>query len=348
MSQVLKGIGSRLPDPRKLFAAAVVLGAIALFLGYVQYHDRADRDLALRQDPPAAVALQDFSASLHTGPTDELLVHAEAGFDQTFVLSVPGADPVRRALVAPLFPLSEVGQALIDAQSDGSKTALTAQVARRTGDGAAARPAAIGLLFHPLEAGGAAPEDPAVLARSTFGAGLNGTVVALNGWVVKPADLGLMAAGAFTADGTMLAGGYLAIQPFSDGRAVALAAIPNSQTFLIPAVLALVLVLIGIVTAMRREPQVSAPMEYDEEYSDMGEMDLEAHAAHPKFAPIPSQREIVEAAAARAPEEPNWFFYWGAALLRVVWRGVRLLGALTIFCGRALRNRLLPREDEAL
>ncbi len=347
MYQVLDRIGSRFPDPRRWFAAAAMLAVIASVMGYIEFHDRADRDLALRQDPPAGVALQDFSPARHTGPADELLVRAEAGFDQAMVLSVPGAEPAQRALVAPLYPLSEMGQALIEAQSDGAKTALTAQVARRTGDGAAVRPAAIGLMYHPLGAGEDAPEDPAALARDLYGDGQHGQVVSLNGRVGEPGPLGLMAAGAFAANGTELAGGYLPVQPFAGGREAAIAGLSDSQLYLAPVALALALALFGIVAAMRGSGGAREAA-WNDDYSDRTEAEAQSLAAHPKFAPIPSQREIVEAANARTPEDANWVLCYGAVLLRGIWLGLRIMGRVLMFCIRGLRNRLLRPEDEAL
>lgn len=348
MSQVLNSIGSYLPDPRKLFLAAAALGLAALAMGYVEYHDRADRELALRQGPPPEVALQDFNPSRHTGPTGEFVIRTEVGFDQAIVLSLPGAEPPRRALLAPLYPLSEMGQALIDTQADGTRTALTAQVARRTGGGTEVRQSAIGLLFHPLEPGEAAPVDPSALTIGSYGTGKHGQVVALNGLTGDPDGLGLMAAGAFAASGTGLAAGFLAVQPFAEGREAGLSAISDSRSYLVPAVLALALALVGIATGLRGAGRGHGTA-WDETGVGHLSEDIDGEqAAHPKFAPIPSQREIVEAANARGPEAPNWMLYYGAALLRGLWTVLKFLGGALVFCVIALKNRLSHREDEAL
>ena len=70
-------------------------------------------------------------------------------------------------------------------------------------------------------------------------------------------------------------------------------------------------------------------------------------AAHPKFAPIPSQREIIEAERAQLaePAEPHWAITLAGAVLRGIWAGaVAVGGALA----RTIRSRLARREDEAL
>ncbi len=340
----------RLIDPKTLVFVAALLAAIGLVAGYVEVHEQADRTLALRQGPPPEVAIQDFNMLLNVGPADEVTIQAEADFSKATVLQLRGSDPVARAMVVPLFALSDTGKARIEAQEPGAG-ALTAQVARRAGGVVAPAETALGMMFYPLNPGEAAPVDLAVLADVEFGTGANGHVVELNGLHVDPGGFTLMADGAFSVMGVSLAESYLAVRPFAGKRLSVLGATQSSNTHQALFLTAMVLVAMSaLVSLLRSRAEAAAAAEEDVEAED----EDGPVAAHPKFAPIPTQREIIEAQKARdtEPVEPHWALEFGKAAMR--WLLVGLAAVLSgLFYGamagaRWLKNRLLRREDEAL
>lgn len=331
----------RLIDPKTLVFVAALLAAIGLVSGYVEVHEQADRTLALRQGPPPRVALQDFDVAKSVGPADEVNVLAEADFTRAAVLAAQGTAEDDRALVVPLFALSDTGAAQVAARDDGAG-ALTAQVARRAGIRNDVAAPAIGMMFFPLD-DGPVPE-PAALADAVFGPGANGMVVELNGLHTEPGDYALMAYGAFSVLGVELQSSYLAVRPFAGERLAILGAMSPSQTHRALFLTAMVLVAISALVSIARgrlEEALGAAVEEDEVGPEG------PSAAHPKFAPIPSQREIIEAEKARLaePVEPHWAVTLAGAVLRGVWAGaVAVGGALA----RSIRSRLARREDEAL
>lgn len=331
----------RLIDPKTLVFVAALLAAIGLVSGYVEVHEQADRTLALRQGPPPVTALQDFNAATNVGPADEVNLQAEADFTRAAVLTAQGTAEVPRALVVPLFALSDTGAAEIAARDAGAG-ALTAQVARRTGTQAPGAAPAIGMLFFPL--GDGPVPDAATLADAVFGAGVHGTVIEVNGLHTDPGDYTLMAYGAFSVMGLTLQPDYLAVRPFAGERLAILSAVSASQTHRALFLTAMVLVAVSAMVSIARGrlEAAEAALADDEEPGPEG-----PSAAHPKFAPIPSQREIIEAERARQaePVEPHWAVTLSSAVLRAIWAGV-CAGAAGL--ARMLRSRLARREDEAL
>lgn len=344
MREFLAPLTDRVAAPRGLFAAAALCVAGGLAAGYVEMMDRADRELALRQGPPAPVAIQDFSPGRHVGPAGEVRIRAEAQFGEAVVLALPGTGGERRALVVPLYPLSEIGAAGIDAEGGGR--ALSAQVARRAA-AAAERTPALGFLFHPIEAGATEPADPDALAAARFGEGDHGGVVELAGQEADAGDFTLMAAGAFTAMDVPLAERFLAVRPFDGAREAVIAARAPSHFYLLPLALALALAMAAAVLAVRRRAE-PAPVGNAEHSVHVRKNAEPGTAPHPKFAPIPSQEEIVEAARARQPAEPHWALVALAATGRGLWIALVVAGSLLAAASRLLRNRLSRREDEAL
>ena len=340
----------RLIDPKTLVFVAALLAAIGLVAGYVEVHEQADRTLALRQGPPPEVAIQDFNMLLDVGPADEVTVQAEADFSKATVLRLRGSDPVERAVVVPLFALSDTGKARIESLAPGAG-ALTAQVARRTGGAVEVAQSAIGMIFYPLAPEETAPADLDAFADAAFGAGSNGMVVELNGLHVDPGAFTLMADGAFSVMGLTLAENYLAVRPFAGKRLAVLGSTQSSKTHQALFLTAMILVVISAMVSLYRN-RLEAVDESDAHLED--EIDDGPVGAHPKFAPIPTQAEIIEAEKAREtePVEPHWAMEFGKSAAR--WTGVGLLALVsglfygTVAAVRWLKNRLLRREDEAL
>ncbi len=347
MRHLLTGLWSRLTDPRKLLLVAALIAALGLIAGYVEVHQQADRELALRQGPPPAVAIQEFRTDTHLGPADEVVVRAEADFSRSVVLALPGDARQRRAVVAPLFPLSEVGSALVAAASETPASALSAQVARRAPVPTDA-PSALGFLYHPLPADTPLPTDGSVTVAASFGEGRWGTVVELNGISTTAGEFGLMAAGAFAALGIGLPDGALVVEPFTAGRVTALTAAEPTRSHVFLFYAAFALSVVALAAALRDgflTPRAAAPVSGEDETEEVPA----AAASHPKFARIPSQREIIEAAQRRAPPpQPHWALVTAQTLLRWSWIVLVALGSLLGMLFRWLRSRLLRPEDEAL
>ncbi len=293
MKSKLNQLVARLTDPRKLILLAALLAAMGLVAGYVQVQIEVDRTLALRQGPPPAVAVQSFQAARDTGPAREVQVFAEADFNNAVVLRVRGSDPERRALVVPLLEVSEIGSTLIDANTDRSKAALSAQVSRRDlspdPEGIAA---VFGALIHPLFPGEPAP-DPRELASEVFGQGENGSVVTINGTRLRDNAMIPMADGAFIAQGLVLSEELLAVAPYANGRIAYLSAPINTESHEWVYVLALILGVAAVFFYVRRTIFGHEGIRASARDYDMPDESSASHnAAHPKFAPIPSQEEL--------------------------------------------------------
>ena len=353
MARIISATLAWLTDPRSIFFVAAVFAALGLVGGYVEIHERADRELALRQGPPPKVALQEFAPVLHLGPADEVLIDAEAGFAQARVVVHPTDAGNRHALIVPLYPLSDAGKAIVEAGQDGN-TALNAQVARRA-DAGPETPLALGFLVHPIASRSDAPEDAAVLAEEVFGSGRHGTVMTVNGRAGDTQGFGMMAVGAITAMEIDLSPHYLAIRPFAGGRVAMLSGRPTSNAYLIFVGAALIFGILGVVSALRAAREAEMIMQAfeddDEDYEPQYEPKTPAGMAtgrHPKFAPIPTQEEIIEAAEVEPPAEANWALNALVAFLRGIWIVVTVLVAAVAWAVRSVRNRPSHREDEAL
>jgi hypothetical protein len=168
--------------PRQLFALAAFCMAAGLFWGYATVHENANRKLALRQGPPAAVAVEDYRRGANRGPAGEVVLRAVADPERPLILVMPGTED--RRLAVPLFPL------------DGEEGAM-------------------GAILLPLAPGEAV--DPATLATR-----LDGGVVEVNGRAVDAGDFPLILAGALATEGRYVGEKFVAVQPYLDGREAAL------------------------------------------------------------------------------------------------------------------------------
>lgn len=274
-----------------LFAAAVVAGA-GILAAYDDVQARAAHQLALRQGPPAAVAIQDFRPRRDTGLLGEVRILGEIDMDAAVTLPLRGATPPQQAEVVPLFPVSPAGAARLATQAggeDGDGSVLAAQIARRA-PGQAPR-TALGFVVLPAVPGAAAPRLSDV-AETVYGAGDNGMLVALNGTAGAPDPVALLAEGALAARGLDLAAGFVAVQPFLSGRTAALAApAPSRLPYHLLALALALLATAGLLHLLpgRAGQVATAPAgapEGPEDYTPP------PPSSHPEFAPLPSQGEI--------------------------------------------------------
>ena len=339
-------------DPRSVFLAAAMLAALGLLGGYVEVHERADRELALRQGPPNKVALQEFTPVMHLGPADEVRVDAEADFSRSSIISHADDGGMHHALIVPLFPVSDLGKARIGA-GDAGNNALNAQVARRA-EGGPETSAALGYLVHPLASREAAPADPTALAERVFGSGRYGTIVEINGQVGTTDGLGMMAVGAMSAMDITLAEQHLVIRPFGGARQLYLGGRTPNYGFVTLLGGAVLLSLLGAVLALRSASRADGHAVNhldDEDFEPQYEPRTPGGAPtgqHPKFAPIPTQEEIIEATQPRAPDTPHWAVTGTFALFRGLWIVLTVIAAVFVWAGRAFRSRQSRQEDEAL
>jgi hypothetical protein len=72
--------------------------------GYATVQENANRTLALRQGPPAPVAVEDYRRAANRGPAGEVVLRAVADPSRPLVLTMPRTG--EPALAVPLYPLS--------------------------------------------------------------------------------------------------------------------------------------------------------------------------------------------------------------------------------------------------
>lgn len=214
--------------PHVWLAAAALCVAGSFAIDYVEAQKVADRALALRQGPPDSVALQKFSGFRDVGPAREVRVWAEADLTDPIVVDLGTEGNPQRAIMIPLFPLSEQGASRIQSMLTGSTDGAVIRPAPRPSPTAFETTVAEGLLVYRTEnpLGGFSDIDSLINRR--LGTGLYGTVVEVNGERIDPGDLTLVAKGFMAASGSDITDDYLAINPYRYGRVIALAPPPST------------------------------------------------------------------------------------------------------------------------
>ncbi len=331
MSRVKAVFSSSVLEPRKFLLVAGLLTAMGLVTGYVDVQSRADRALALRQGAPAAVALQDFAPLLHIGPAKEVTVLAEADLADPIILTLRGSNPMKTAVVFPLFPISDTGASVIRARLDDPAQIVTDGI--ETGP-SFDDPNALGLLFHILPQGDRDLSGLDSYLSQEIGQGAFGEIIELNGEAVEPGSFTLMADGALSAKEQRLANTFLAVAPYVDGREAALALPPPMREHFKLYWAALVLVLIALLVSVRadRDGAYSGERGAHEVDEDFGG----GMGSHPFFAPIPSQSELQQ--AERSSGQVAATSSLAGIALRKLWQRATL----------SVKNRQPRREDEAL
>lgn len=190
--------------PLRLFNASLFYAAGVLALGvlcvgsYLEAQRAADRLVALRLGSPAAVAIESFDASRHTGLTGEVTIRAQVDVARPLQVLFRQGTTLRRALA---FPLMAVGAT----RSSGSAQVLG--------------------YFH---ADSALPQaeilDPALIMPTFETVGDFGPIVTLNGELNGPASLSRAVGDLLQHKGHSVSAALWGITPYVDGRDVALAA----------------------------------------------------------------------------------------------------------------------------
>ena len=334
-------------DPRNALLAAAILAAGGIVAGYVDYMGEADRELALRQGPPALVEIQDFRPGFDAGPADEVRLVAEFDLDSAVTVPVRGSDPARWQLLVPIFPVSDLGAALVARRSGGDDAVLSAQVERRAASGGARR-TAIGFAVVPSTGPSAGLPEASALAEEVLGDGRAGTVVAVNGEMIDAGMLTHVADGAFAVQGITLAESFVAVRPFLAGRVAALTAPRPATDRRMLFLTALALVVLAGALQVWKAMRARDAAENDDE-TDAGDMP-QLPLRHPEFAPIPSQREIraADRIAAEQAVEPHPARVFLGTLASGLWAMIWLAGAAIGRRLRDLRSRRSHPEDEAL
>ncbi len=334
-------------DPRKVLLAALLVAAGGLFLTYAEVQNQADRELALRQGPPAPILIQDFDPEDDIAAAGEVRVFGEIDMSAAVTLPVRHSDPQAWVRLVPVFPVSDIGAALLAEREGKDAGVLKAQVERRVVSGVPNLSAA-GVIIVPLSGPDAVPQDAAEFTEEIVGEGHFGAVALLDGEARDPREVELVAHGALAVMDISLADHFVSVVPYLKGRAAALTAPypAGGQNLLFVA--ALVLVAMAAAAQVWRSVLTGAGSGADDE--DMPEENPAQLKSHPKFAPLPSQREIrsadLEAAKVAAGPNPvvSGLKILGQGLWAMLWLAGRALGQWV----RALRNRRSRREDEAL
>lgn len=277
---------NELTEPRRMMLAAGLFVLLGLVVGFAQSSANSQREMALRLGPPAPVQLQDVQ-SRNIGPAGEVTIWAEADLDAAVILKLRGPDKANRALVTPLFPMSNRGASVLQ----GSLIS-TDPVAPRVSNGLIRRDVpALGVLLHILPPEQTTMPDVNALLGGVFGYGDHGAVVELNGLQVDAYGYEAMIDGAFAAKGADLADRYLAVAPFAGGREAAFAAQPVGSTpilFFIGALLLAGIAGLGFLRERAREARETRRKPKPQ----VQPVQTRAARSHPAFEAIASQEEI--------------------------------------------------------
>lgn len=342
MRRVLPMLGSVFPETRKIVLLAAILAGLGLVASYLEISRAADRELALRRGPPAPIALQEFRPSQDIGPASEVSIRAEADYSNAKILAIPGSEPSKRALVVPLFPLSEAGARLV---SDGRTRPTEPPLAEAVSQTEATRmerPGALGLILYPMRDGDPRRRGPSDLATQVFGMATHGTVIELNGRHADAGDFGLMAAGAFAASGIRLLKTHIAVEPYRDTRLAVLSApdtsLHMSKLLFLAAFGTLIIAAIVALFSLAIDSLLRAREDDGRFYDDEALETATIH--HPRFAPLPSQAEIKSAERASNARPAHW-----TATLAI---GAGGPVSTILRAGRWIRNRLSHPGDGVL
>lgn len=283
----VRRIVRRVTSPRRLMSVAVIAAALGLVVSYVEIQNRADLALALRQGPPQPVAVGVFQARSHVGPVGEIMVQGEIGMDLAQILEVTGPEAQKRVWLAPLFPLSAVGAALVNGVEETGAVTLSAQVARRAPE-VAGTAAPRGYVLWWLDDTALPPGAAETIAVTHFGRGSHGAVVALNGRLVEEAQLAPEITEGLAAMGLPPGVDPVGVAPYPSGREAALRADPGQSLKRPLYWLAAVFAALAILEQLRRrfggarKADVPAPVTEEEAVVQW----------HPDFAPLTSQSEL--------------------------------------------------------
>ncbi len=338
-------------DPRKVLLAALLVAAGGLFLTYAEVQNQADRELALRQGPPAPVLIQDFDPESDIAAAGEVRMFGEIDMSAAVTLPVRHSDPQAWVRLVPVFPVSDIGAALLAEREGKDAGVLKAQVERRVVAGVPNLSAA-GVIVIPISGPDAVPQDAAEIAEEIIGEGHFGALALLDGEGRDPREVELVAHGALAVMNISLADRFVSVVPYLQGREAALSAPLAAAGQYLVFVAALILVAMAAAAQVWRAMVPAAGFGDDDE--DMSEASPAPRKNHPNFAPIPSQREIRSAdrEAAKIAAGPNPLVtglkILGQGLWAMLWLAGRALSSLTGRAVRALRNRRSRPEDEAL
>lgn len=214
-------------SPRLWLVAAVLTLGGSFVIDYIESQQTADRALALRLGPPPLVAIQSFDPNRHVGPAREVRVVAEADVTSPLIVDLETVTGPQRAMIVPLFPLSDVGITAVRGRIDPLDGGAPVRPAPRPA-APAPRVDALGFIVHRIDNGARGGVRADRLASQFLGGGRYGSIVVVNGERVVPGDLALVVTGAMAADGSRLAQDFVAIAPFVNGRQAALSPPPSS------------------------------------------------------------------------------------------------------------------------
>ncbi len=295
----LARLWSGTPFQKGLLVAAALSFGYGLISGYVDVQDRAERELALRLGPPAAIAVQNLDPGEDMGRAGELVLHAEIDLASSVVLQRDDETQLKSTMVIPILPVSDTGMALL-ADTVGGGDAVLGEQALRSATGIL-RPKAEGFLVIPLDRASESGLDKHYFAQEVHGAGRFGTVLTVTGEAHRRLIIDPEIKNVFAAINLSLADRPIALYPYLDGREAALSAarpVQHNQFFFVAAgcLAALCLALHGL----RAVQGYVAP---NLGFMARSAIDDEPETApHPKFSRIPSQSEI-QAAERRLAEE---------------------------------------------
>lgn len=259
------------------------MAGLGLLASYIAVHKQLEREHALRQGPPPAIAIQDLKPEQHASRGEEVRPIGEVDLAAIVTLHRRGGAPDDWVALVPVFPLSKIGSAVLASEGEGTpELVVEAQIARRISEDIEPRQA-LGLYVVPATGPETAPTDVSAIAETVLGEGEVGQVVVLNGAMFDMSDLTLMAHGALAANGTVLPDTFLAFEPWPGGRDAALS--QPVQVWVRDMFFVFGLMLVVFAGALRLTQRFVATLRQ----KAPGGATISETSSHPKFAPLQPQ-----------------------------------------------------------
>ena len=274
----------------------------SLLVGYHNAQMTADRVMALKSAPPGAVVVQDFKSDEHSNASGEMHLIAEANLNTPLVIQTGRANARGRAMLLPIFPVSDAGRRLLEPVEDTMEDRASSVSGPNTPPPVRPKPRnrevssladALGFLYYPLPLYSEIDYRAEDLVTRRLGPGLNGTVVVIHGAELIDdssalVGLSMIVKGALIAKGRDVTQDMLIIEPFVGTRAVI--AVPPFYRQLQNSLFLAGLIIAAIAAYVSVRP--SRPMQPRRSSRIVDPVMMYTRASKSTFQPIATQDEI--------------------------------------------------------